>query len=69
MDDRKLIRSFEGVHDRRFLAFAGLALFAFLIVLSSVVVGFRGNHVRRSADAMSLVQPAQPRVMAAPPLE
>jgi len=69
MDDRELIRSFEGVHDRRFLTFAGLALLAFVIVLGAVVVGFRGNRVRRSADAMSLVQPAIPRVMAAPPLK
>jgi hypothetical protein len=68
MDDRELIRSFEGVHDRRFLTFTGLALLAFVIVLGGVVAGFRGNHVQRSADAMSLVQPRVPRIMAAPPL-
>jgi hypothetical protein len=64
MNDREFIRGFEGVHNRRFLGFAALALLAFVVVMSGVIAGFRGNHVRRSADAISLVQPAQPRIYA-----
>jgi hypothetical protein len=52
MDDRELIRSFEAVHDRRRLAFAFLAIFAVVAVLIGVVVGFRGSHVSKSADAI-----------------
>ena len=59
MDDRALIRSFEGVHDRRLVAFA--------VVLGGVVAGFRANHVERGADAMALVRPPPARIMAAPP--
>jgi hypothetical protein len=68
MNDRELIRSFEGVHDKRFLAFAALAVLAFSIVVGGVVLGFRRNHVREGADAMSLVQSSQPRAPAPPPL-
>jgi hypothetical protein len=69
MDDRALIRSFEGVHDKRFLAYAALALLAFAVVLGGVVLGFRANHVARSADAMALVHPPPARIMAAPPVK
>jgi len=67
MDDRALIRSFEGVHDRRLVAFAALAVLAFAVVLGGVVAGFRANHVERGADAMALVRPPPARIMAAPP--
>ena len=55
MDDRALIRSLEGIHDRRFLAFTALALLVFAIVVGRMVVGFHGNDVSKSADAMTLV--------------
>jgi hypothetical protein len=61
MDDRALIRSFEGVHDKRFLGFAALALLVFAVVLGGVVWGFRDNHVSKSADAMALVGSSPPR--------
>jgi len=55
MDDRALIRSLEGIHDRRFLGFTALALLVFAIVVGRMVVGFRGNDVSKGADAMTLV--------------
>jgi hypothetical protein len=67
MDDREVIRSFEGFHNIRFLTFAGLAVLAFAIVLTSVIVGFRHNQVSRSADAMTYTQPAPQRAPAPPP--
>ena len=66
MDDRALIRSFEGLHNKRFVAFAALALLAFAVVLGGVVVGFRQNHVAKSADAMALVPSSPPQVPAVP---
>jgi hypothetical protein len=61
MDDRTLIRSFEAVHDRRLLAFAFLALVTIAAVLIGVVVGFRGTHVDKSADAIVFTgEPATP---------
>jgi hypothetical protein len=59
MDDRAFVRGFEGFHNKRFLGFAALALLIFAVVLGGVVVGFRHNHVARSADAMSLVPEAK----------
>lgn len=67
MDDRAFIRDLEGVHNRRFLAFAILGLLVLAIVLAVVVAGFRKNHVYTSADAMTLVHPSPPTVHAAPP--
>jgi hypothetical protein len=67
MDDRALIRSFEGVHDKRFLAFTGLALLAVAIVLGGVALGFRQNHVAKSADAMVLVPSAPSQTPMPPP--
>lgn len=66
MNDRAVIRSFEGIHNKRFLAFAGLALLAFAIVVTGVIAGFRQNHVAKSADAMTLPAPARPPTPAAP---
>lgn len=66
MDDRVIIRSFEGIHNKRFLIFAALGLLAFAVVLSGLVAGFRDNRVSKSADAMALVQ-SQPRTPPAPP--
>jgi hypothetical protein len=70
MSDREWIRDVEGVRNNRFLALAGLAVLACIIVLSSVFVGFRGagNQVRRSSNAMALEIPASPR-LPAPPYE
>lgn len=65
MDDRAFIRGFEGFHNRRFLAFAALALLAFAVVLSGVVAGFRHNQVTKGADAM--VERASSSRSAAPP--
>jgi len=67
MDDRAFIRDLEGFHDRRFLGFAAIAVLLFGVVLAVVVAGFQTSHVYRSADAVTLVQPAPPRVSAAPP--
>jgi hypothetical protein len=67
MDDRALIRSFEGFHNKRFLGYAALALLVFAVVVSGLVAGFRGNHVSRSADAMALVHSQQAPTPAAPP--
>jgi hypothetical protein len=69
MDDRALIRSFEGFHNKRFLAFTGLALLAFGIVLIGLIAGIRRNHldVARSADAMTQPAAAQPRAPTPPP--
>ena len=67
MDDRAFIRGFEGFHSNRFLAFAALAVLAFAVVLAAVVMGFRGNHVSQSADAMALVRSSAPQAPAAPP--
>ena len=54
MNDQEFIRGFEGFHNKRFVGFAALALIAFALVLGGVVVGFRQNHVAKSADAMVL---------------
>ena len=67
MDARAVIRDLEGFHNRRFLAFALLGVLVFTVVLTVVVAGFRGNHVYRSADAVTLVNPSPPQVSAAPP--
>jgi hypothetical protein len=67
MDDRAVIRSFEGFHNGRFVAYSALALLVFAVVVGGLVVGFRNNHVHRSADAMSLVHAAPPQALAAPP--
>ena len=67
MDDRAFIRDLEGFRSRRFLAFTALGVLVFAVVLAVVVAGFRKNHVYRSADAVTLVQPSPARVMAAPP--
>jgi hypothetical protein len=67
MDDRAIIRDLEGFHNGRFLAFAALGVLVFAVVLAVVVGGFRNNHVYRSADAVTLVNPAPPQVSAAPP--
>jgi hypothetical protein len=66
MDDRAFIRSFEGIHNKRFLTLAALGLLAFVVVLSGLVAGFREDRVSKSADAMALVQ-SQPRTPVAPP--
>jgi hypothetical protein len=66
MDDRAFIRDLEGFHNRRFLAFAALGVLVFAVVMTVVVAGFRKNHVYRSADAVTLVQPSPPQVSAAP---
>jgi hypothetical protein len=55
MDDRTFIRGFEGVHNKRFLTFAGLALLAFAVVVGGVIMGFRHSDVAQGADAMALV--------------
>jgi hypothetical protein len=67
MDDRAFIRSLEGFHDRQLLTFMGLGVLVFAVILAVVVAGFRQNHVYRSADAVTLVQPSPPRVFPAPP--
>jgi succinate dehydrogenase hydrophobic anchor subunit len=59
MNDRSLIRSFEGFRNRRFLAFTAVALVTFAVVLIAVVAGFRGAHVAKSADAVSGVASPQ----------
>ena len=67
MDDRAVIRDLEGFHDRWFLTVVVLGVLAFAVILTLVVVGFRHNHVYRSADAMTLVVPHPPRMLPAPP--
>jgi hypothetical protein len=67
MNDRAVIRSFEGIYNKRFITFVALALLAFGLVVAGVVSGFRGHDVYRGADAMTLVRPAQPQMRAAPP--
>jgi uncharacterized membrane protein len=67
MDDRAFIRGLEGFHDRRFLAFTVLGVLVFAVVMTVVFAGFRKNHVYRSADAVTLVQPSPPQVAAAQP--
>jgi len=67
MDDRAFIRDLEGFHDRRFVAFTVLGVLVFAVVLAVVFAGFRKNDVYRSADAVSLVRPSAPQVLAPPP--
>jgi hypothetical protein len=67
MDDRAFIRDLEGFHNGRFLAFAALGVLVFTVVLTVVVAGFQRNHVYRSADAVTLVNPSPPQVSAEPP--
>jgi hypothetical protein len=55
MDDRALIRSLEGFHNKRFLALVGLALLVFAVVVGRIVVGFHNNDVPKSTDAMTRV--------------
>lgn len=66
MDDRAYIRDLEGFHNRRFVAFAALAILVFAVVMAVVVAGFRKNQVYRSADAVTLVRPSPPQMFAAP---
>jgi hypothetical protein len=69
MDDRALIRSLEGVHNKRFLAFTALALLISALVLGRMVVGFRGSDVSKGADAMARVgYPAAQAPLTPPPL-
>jgi len=67
MDDRALIRSLEGVHNKRFLAFTALAVLIFAIVVGRIVVGFRGNDVSKSADAMVRMAAPPRQAPVAPP--
>ena len=67
MDDRSFIRDLEGFHNRRFLAFTVFGVLVLAVVLAVVVVGFRKNHVYRSADAVTFVHPSPPRMVPAPP--
>jgi len=67
MDDRAFIRDLEGFHNRRFIAFTALGMLVFAVVMAVVVAGFRKNHVYRSADAVTLVQPSPPQVSGTPP--
>jgi hypothetical protein len=67
MNDREVIRSFEGFHNGRFVAFAGVALLVFAVVVFGLVRGFRGNHVAKSADAMTLVGASAAKAPPAPP--
>ena len=66
MDDRAVIRDLEGFHDRWFLTVVVFGVLAFAVILTVVVAGFRHNHVYRSADAMTRVVPAPPRMLPAP---
>jgi hypothetical protein len=66
MDDRAVIRSFEGFHNGRFLGFAALALLIFAVVVGGLVWGLRDNHVAKSADAMALVQARPAPALATP---
>jgi hypothetical protein len=54
MDDRGVIRAFEGFHNSRFLGFLALALLAFALGLGGVVGGVRENQVAKITDAMVL---------------
>ena len=67
MDDRALIRSLEGLHNKRFVAFLVLALLAFVVVMTGLVAGFRANHVAKSADAMVLLRSSQAQTPATLP--
>ena len=68
MDDRAVIRSLEGVMNKRTMTFviAGLLVFAFLIGVT--VIGFRGRRIGQGAAAMT--QPAatetQPKAVSGP---
>lgn len=66
MDDRAIIRDLEGFHDRWLLAVVAVGVLAFAALLTVVVDGLRDNDVRRSADAVTLVQPSSPQVFAPP---
>jgi hypothetical protein len=69
MNDRALIRSYEGFHNKRALAFTGLALLAFGIVMIGFIGGVRRNHldVSRSSDAMTFPGSPAPRAPTPPP--
>jgi hypothetical protein len=68
MNDRAMIRNLEGFHDKRFLAYAALAVLAFVVVMGALIAGFRGNARRVAAGADAMTQPiAQPATRATPP--
>jgi hypothetical protein len=69
MDDRAFIRSFEGFHNKRFLAITGLAVLAFALVIVAFVAGARRGHldVGKSSDAVTYPGAAPPRAPAPPP--
>jgi hypothetical protein len=63
MDDRATIKDFETGRGRRYLVLV-LAVLALVIVISSVVAGFRGRSAKRGARA--LTQPSAAKHEAAP---
>jgi hypothetical protein len=53
MDDREIIRSFEGVASKRVVAVVALVVVVVVALIVYVVSGFRGREISRSADAVT----------------
>ncbi len=68
MDDKAVIRSLEGVKNKRTMAFVIVGFIVFAVVIGMVVGGFRGRHISQGAAAMSeQAGQAQPKPPAPPP--
>jgi len=51
--DQAVIRSFEGVMNKRVMSFLAFALLVVLVLILVVAAGFRGTDVARGAAALT----------------
>jgi len=57
MTDQALIRSFEGVMNKRVISFLAFAVLVILALILVVAVGFRGADVSQGAAALTTPGP------------
>ena len=68
MDDKAVIRSFEGVMNKRTMAFVSAGVLVFTFLIGVTVFGFRGRRIWQGAAAMTVPAEVQkqPATVGAP---
>jgi hypothetical protein len=68
MDDRDVIRSFEGVANKRVVALIAVVVIVVVVLIVVVVGGFRGKNISKGAEAVTkgVVSPTQVGTQPAP---